>query len=619
MSHSAWCTALCSVVFDLKLGQRVEHIVPCGALTAKEQTDVAFHSFPDTTSQELRVCASLRDTCFFFRVRRKRVLYGFVFCRYRQDSRLARGVDRRGVVVISPYPFSSVFKPLATFLGALYFSEGTEALENIYSQILTWSAPQSFKLLQLPVAGHVIQTQLPPFAVFPPPSPISPPAIHRKIKSLRNGISQGASLEHLGSSVTLFNEVDVMTPFRNVLSRLWSLWEMSITAQPLMIVAPSPVECSAAVSALISLMGPIPYASDFRPYFTIHDPEFATLLKMQDSKETLQWDQPLPTMIGVTNLYFIKALPFWPNVLSIGERPLIQRQSQHSGNPKNSFKKFLARTALQSFKSKTLGAKVLLSHPVENLWSRQKPLVKPDLELCKYIHQRAGNPNEASKIIRRHFLQLTTAFLEPFRGYFVPIKGLELTNIYQSRAPSLEVSGLPEFDPGEFLSSILDWPFPKWFTNRFHAFHDLVRLYEQFLASPNFKLWFDREQKMIATDLGLPQPKTDSEEQRNLFIEEPEPVLPSKTRKEHDEVQLVEEFRRLQSKLMNEMYEISPDGCDLRSMTTSEKDFLLVFTAMPDDLRRVLLSSPAQEDFRKRLGRIPDFQSYLHELSEFVM
>ena len=60
--------------------------------------------------------------------------------------------------------------------------------------------------------------------------------------------------------------------------------------------------CSGAVSALISLITPLPFAADFRPYFTIHDSIFAQL----SSHELPSNANSLPRLLGVTNLYFLK-------------------------------------------------------------------------------------------------------------------------------------------------------------------------------------------------------------------------------------------------------------------------------------------------------------------------
>jgi hypothetical protein len=42
----AWVVAICSVLFDLDVGQRIDSMYPNSALTEEEANDVAFHSFP---------------------------------------------------------------------------------------------------------------------------------------------------------------------------------------------------------------------------------------------------------------------------------------------------------------------------------------------------------------------------------------------------------------------------------------------------------------------------------------------------------------------------------------------------------------------------------------------
>jgi hypothetical protein len=61
--------------------------------------------------------------------------------------------------------------------------------------------------------------------------------------------------------------------------------------------------CSQAVAALISLASPLPYSADFRPYFTIHDCDF----KGMSEGSLPSNSNALPRMLGITNLYFLKA------------------------------------------------------------------------------------------------------------------------------------------------------------------------------------------------------------------------------------------------------------------------------------------------------------------------
>jgi hypothetical protein len=77
------------------------------------------------------------------------------------------------------------------------------------------------------------------------------------------------------------------------------------------VIAPSPTLVAQAVEALVSLIRPLKYMSDYRPYFTIHDTEFKDI--------TTKTQAPPAMIIGVTNPFFNKALDHWPHVLRLGE------------------------------------------------------------------------------------------------------------------------------------------------------------------------------------------------------------------------------------------------------------------------------------------------------------
>ena len=44
--ESDWLVAVCSVVFDLDVGQQLEHVYPHGALSEPIASAIAFHAFP---------------------------------------------------------------------------------------------------------------------------------------------------------------------------------------------------------------------------------------------------------------------------------------------------------------------------------------------------------------------------------------------------------------------------------------------------------------------------------------------------------------------------------------------------------------------------------------------
>ena len=41
-----WVLAVCSIVFDIDVGQKLEACFPQNALSSEEENDIAFHSFP---------------------------------------------------------------------------------------------------------------------------------------------------------------------------------------------------------------------------------------------------------------------------------------------------------------------------------------------------------------------------------------------------------------------------------------------------------------------------------------------------------------------------------------------------------------------------------------------
>ena len=59
-----------------------------------------------------------------------------------------------------------------------------------------------------------------------------------------------------------------------LLPSLWHLWELVLTGQPIMVFAPTPSLCSQTVLGLVSLIAPIGFNDDFRPFLTIYDPDF---------------------------------------------------------------------------------------------------------------------------------------------------------------------------------------------------------------------------------------------------------------------------------------------------------------------------------------------------------
>ena len=78
--------------------------------------------------------------------------------------------------------------------------------------------------------------------------------------------------------------------------------------------------------------------------------------------------------MGVTNLYFLKSLPAWPNVLSSGKRTVLQRSTPEGGLPplpgSADGVRPLSRlgSAMKAVRRRAAGAQILLTEHVQQLW-----------------------------------------------------------------------------------------------------------------------------------------------------------------------------------------------------------------------------------------------------------
>lgn len=496
-SLQRWIIAFCAIRFDLEQGQLVEECYPPGSLTHDEELEIAYNSFPDSVSQHQNR-SSIHDCIFFFRICRRqkshtgnathseitevdkefppksmdkknqsrrssgsnsvsasRYMYGYVFNRQRHDERLKRGGEQKSVVILSHSPYSSVFRPLLQIIGPLYFDIGKKALEHIATYVSTWPVPVPGKLMELPIGNATLKVYLPPAHSLP--------------------LESGVSFEESASSVApflpnnqyipqgLFHDSDIFGTFRGILLQLWLLWELLLIGEPILIIAPTPPQCCEAVASLVSLVAPLLCSVDFRPYFTIHDPEFAHLNSLKEG------DTFPPMVLGVTNLFFLKALRNIPHIVSVGSPPpnsnrmtLSTRSStgRLSGRTEGLginqlSKKFSPSSLLNAVKLRRDGPLCLMTEHKEAVWSTYSATTKPDTSILNRLIDAGMSPRVEesmsvvnNEILRRHFLELTTNFLAPFGPYF------RTTTPSEGSSPYVDPPSLPPFNADEFLSSL---------------------------------------------------------------------------------------------------------------------------------------------------------------------
>ncbi|XP_065860691.1 uncharacterized protein [Euphorbia lathyris] len=623
-SLKRWVVAFCVIRFDLEQGQLIEECYPPGLLTNAEELDVAFSSFPDSVSQNHNR-SSIHDSIFLFRIRRRKgseesnvaaseirgiddqeapsksteekvkqrtetklraedlkYLYGYVFNRQRHDERLKRGGEQKSVVILSHNPYSSVFRPLLQIMGPLFFDIGKKALEHIAAYVSKWPAPIPGKPMELPIGNAMLKVNLPPAHSLP----------------LENGM-----FEESASSIApflptnqsipqgLFHDSDIFGSFRGILLQLWVLWELLLIGEPILIIGPTPPQCSEAVASLVSLVAPLLCSVDFRPYFTIHDPEFACLNSLREGSSFP------PIILGVTNLFFLKALRNIPHIVSVGNPspssnrlPFSNRSStgriparpEGLGIQQLSLKKFSPSSLLNAVKLRRDGPLCLMTEHKEAIWSTYAATTKPDTSILNRLVDAGQSPRVEesmsvvnNEILRRHFLELTTNFLAPFGPYF------RVTTPSEGSSPFVDPPPLPPFNTDEFLANLSARGVGKFLSKRMRS--NWLELYKRFLKGPNFMPWFQRRRTVAEQEQHRLWRQARMKTDVQLFLSK------------MSELEVVDSFNAIERHLNGEI-QLQQSG---KARAESEvicqklkKDLQAVFGVLPKDMQELLLMNP---------------------------
>ncbi|KAH6799155.1 polarity axis stabilization protein [Perilla frutescens var. frutescens] len=606
-SLQQWVAAFCIIRFDLEQGQLIEECYPPGCLTQSEELEVSFNSFPDSVSQNHNR-SSIHDCIFFFRMKREknlqtssvtsteiveednktsarrpigknhiiynsRFLYGFVFNRQRHDERLKRGGEQKSVVILSYSPYTSVFRPLLQIMGPLYFDIGSKALNYIAAYVSKWPTPVPGQQAELPIRNASLKVNLPPSHCLPSNSGLFEDSASSLAPLLPSNLSvpQG-----------LFHDSDLFGTFRGLLLQLWKLWELLLLGEPILIIAPTPSQCSEAVSGLVSLVAPLLLSVDFRPYFTIHDPEFAGLNSIPEGSIFP------PMILGVTNLFFLKALRNMPHIISVGSpgsnssRYPFGSKTSAAGTPPGqnlSLKKFTPANFLNAVKLKRDGPLCLMTEHKEAVWTNYAAVTKPDTSILNRLIDAGLSPRVEESmsvvnndILRRHFLELTTNFLAPFGPYFRPNTPSETSSPFADPPP------LPTFNAEEFLESLSARGPGKFLLKRMKS--NWLDLYRRFLKGYNFLPWFRRKRAVA------------EQEQYKLWRQARVKTNIHQLISKMSELETVDSFNAIERHLYGEM-QYGRANEDTEAVCKKLKnDLHSVFNMLPKDMQQLLIMNP---------------------------
>ncbi|KRZ06415.1 Protein DENND6B [Trichinella zimbabwensis] len=453
-----WVHCFCALTFDLEVGQSLEIKYPNEAeLTKTEILNICYLSFPDSNSD------CLGDTQFYFRIRRSargKEITNPPLVEYNKmcpSALEAINCSLNSAAFGKFLPICRMQNCPSFFFRRLAVNRSRQAL---CQEMNHWEPPLPGALLNLPLMGSVIKLRL--------PSRLDKPGVREDLIGLQKMNE---------SCYTLLNvyEPDLYECLSLYLPHLHMLWELvllgeaifQIWIKPIVVMAPSPDVSSAVVQSLISLIWPLQYRYDYRPYFTIQDSDFKEYLLSQPGIQH-------HVILGTTNLYFIKAMENWPHVLRLST------DSKRKGK----------RTAGTHKIRRHIGLKAMEEKSVKT--SNLKKFILCNVNL-KGIH--TNRPKEAqSMMIRRHFMDLTHSFLFPLEQYLANTMPLQ-----KDISPWKDAPRLREFDKEEFLKFVENADLPS----RTGIKGDWINLYRLFCDTKTFTYWLKQRQTEVNTRLRM--------------------------------------------------------------------------------------------------------------------
>ncbi|KAK8807328.1 hypothetical protein WA158_004087 [Blastocystis sp. Blastoise] len=213
--------------------------------------------------------------------------------------------------------------------------------------------------------------------------------------------------------VGLFQDIPLYSFFYNKYKLYEKLYEISLYNESLIILSSCIDIVSQAVLIVTSLSNSIPYTGDFRPYFTLFDPDYNAIFNSyKQDNETPKADASHGVILGVTNPYILTCFENITNVLYIPSRTTstfhtIQIPAGKSVLP------YINNDENDSYASGVLIYRTKYIYIDENKIEKDHELSIKQIMNSQYNHKEKMYNDQCSFILRKYFKEVTDALLAP--------------------------------------------------------------------------------------------------------------------------------------------------------------------------------------------------------------
>eukprot|EP01035_Chromulina_nebulosa_P019498 gene19498-25389_t len=262
-------------------GKTTQAIFPSDAFNSSFVNVITANAIPDLSG------SALQEVNYVFRIREKDLatlntsdkvvedtesnsssssynastIWYYCYVSYRQTSTLVNNkvfVKGQALVVVSLWQYPQIIFKVLSIMDESYLWKSSENEKHIdktisdmlmvsYSQIMSWPIPSRETALHLPFLGQIL--------------------LYNMDKNL---------LTLMRTSVTLISSqwsVNLITLFGplGLLQHIWIFWELIVTGQDIVVYSSLPSQCSEVVIALATILSPLNYLGDIRPYISAKD------------------------------------------------------------------------------------------------------------------------------------------------------------------------------------------------------------------------------------------------------------------------------------------------------------------------------------------------------------